>query len=206
MDDGTGDSEGDGAAGGGAAGGRAARDGAARGATPWEAAAPLVRAAQAGDALAMDDLLALVTPYVTRLCRPIAPLDWADAVQEALLAVFGGLRGLRDPQAFYGWVRVVTVREAVRLARRGSAEQPADPEDIARLGSLLPDDDGSGELSAQVRDVLARMPVRHRAVLVLRELEGLDERSAAELLQVAPGTVKSRLHRARSSFRKAWSR
>lgn len=200
MDDGTGD----GAGGSGAAGGRAAPENAA----PWETAAPLVRAAQAGDALAMDDLLALVTPYVTRLCRPIAPLDWADAVQEALLAVFGGLRGLRDPQAFYGWVRVVTVREAVRVARRGAAEQPADPEDIARLGSLLSGDDavGGGELSAQVRDVLARMPVQHRAVLVLRELEGLDERSAAALLQIAPGTVKSRLHRARSSFRKAWSR
>ncbi|WP_151481282.1 RNA polymerase sigma factor [Streptomyces albicerus] len=171
---------------------------------PWDAAAALVRAAQDGDALAMDDLLALVTPYVTRLCRPIAPVDWADAVQESLLAVFRGLRGLRDPQAFYGWVRTVTVREAVRQARRTEVEQAADPDDVARLAGLLSDD--GGELSAQVRDVLSRLPVQHRAVLVLRELEGLDERSAAELLQVAPGTVKSRLHRARSSFRKAWSR
>ncbi|NGO11572.1 sigma-70 family RNA polymerase sigma factor [Streptomyces sp. HC44] len=176
----------------------------ANGGEPWDAAAPLVRAAQAGDALAMDDLLVLVTPYVTRLCRPIAPVDWADAVQESLVAVFKGLRGLRDPRAFYGWVRTVTVREAVRQARRTAVEQPADPDDIARLGGLLSDD--GGELSAHVRDVLARLPVQHRAVLVLRELEGLDERSAAELLQVAPGTVKSRLHRARSSFRKAWSR
>ncbi|MFD7162086.1 RNA polymerase sigma factor [Streptomyces violascens] len=85
---------------------------------PWDAAAPLVRAAQRGDALAMDDLIKLVTPYVTRLCTPIAPADTADAVQEALLAVFRGLRGLRDPLAFYGWVRAVSVREAVRVARR----------------------------------------------------------------------------------------
>ncbi|MET8784036.1 sigma factor-like helix-turn-helix DNA-binding protein [Streptomyces sp. NPDC004589] len=48
------------------------------------------------------------------------------------------------------------------------------------------------------------MPVHHRAVLVLRELEELDERSAAKVLGIAPGTVKSRLHRARSAFRKAW--
>jgi RNA polymerase sigma factor (sigma-70 family) len=101
-------------------------------------------------------------------------------------------------------VRTVSVREAVRLARRTEVEQAADPDDVARLAGLLSDD--GGELSAQVRDVLSRLPVQHRAVLVLRELEGLDERSAAELLQVAPGTVKSRLHRARSSFRKAWSR
>ncbi|MFF4015474.1 RNA polymerase sigma factor [Streptomyces sp. NPDC001843] len=174
------------------------------GADPWEAAAALVRAAQSGDALAMDELLTLVTPYVTRLCGPIAPVDTADAVQEALVAVFKGVRGLRDPLAFYGWVRTVTVREAVRVARRTAVEKPADPDDLARLGELRAGSDG--ELPTDVRDVLARLPVRDRAVLVLRELEDLDERAVADLLGIAPGTVKSRLHRARASFRKAWSR
>ncbi|MER7175376.1 RNA polymerase sigma factor [Streptomyces mesophilus] len=180
-----------------------ARDAADAQATPWDAAVPLVRAAQRGDALAMDDLLTRVTPYVTRLCRPIAPADTADAVQEALLAVFKGLRTLRDPGAFYGWVRMVTVREAVRVARRTAVERPAEPDELVRLGGLRTD--GDTELSADVRDVLVRLPVHYRAVLVLRELEGLDERSAARLLGVAPGTVKSRLHRARSLFRKSWS-
>ncbi|MFD5582571.1 MULTISPECIES: RNA polymerase sigma factor [unclassified Streptomyces] len=168
----------------------------------WDAVAELVRAARAGDALAMDEVLTVVTPYVTRLCRPIALTDCEDAVQEALTAVFVGLRGLRDPQAFYGWVRTVTVREAVRVARRTVVERAADPDEVARLHGLVGDADG--EVPAQVRDVLARMPVHHRAVLVLRELEGLDEHSAAEVLGVAPGTVKSRLHRARAAFRKAW--
>ncbi|WP_225850011.1 RNA polymerase sigma factor [Streptomyces sp. HPF1205] len=169
---------------------------------PWDALAPLVRAARAGDALAMDEVLAAVTPYVTRLCRPIALSDAEDAVQEALTAIFVGLRGLRDPRAFYAWARTLTVREAVRVARRTAAERSVDPGEAARLRGLA--DAGDGELPAQVRDVLARMPARHRAVLVLRELEGLDEASAAEVLGVPPGTVKSRLHRARSAFRKAW--
>ncbi|MFI6564153.1 RNA polymerase sigma factor [Streptomyces sp. NPDC050534] len=164
--------------------------------------AALVRAARAGDALAMDEVLTAVTPYVNRLCRPIALSDSEDAVQEALTAVFVGMRRLRDPQAFYGWVRTVTVREAVRVARRTAAERAVDPDEVARLRGLV--GLGDGELSAQVRDVLARMPVHHRAVLVLRELEDLDERTAAEILGIAPGTVKSRLHRARSAFRKAW--
>ncbi|WP_307813893.1 sigma-70 family RNA polymerase sigma factor [Streptomyces sp. N35] len=180
-----------------------ARDAADAQPTPWDTALPLVRAAQRGDALAMDDLLTRVTPYVTRLCRPIAPADTADAVQEALTAVFKGLRGLRDPQAFYGWVRMVTIREAVRVARRTAVERPAEPDELARLGGLSADVDT--ELSADVRDVLSRLPVHYRAVLVLRELEGLDERSAARLLGLAPGTVKSRLHRARSLFRRSWS-
>ncbi|MFE0101017.1 RNA polymerase sigma factor [Streptomyces sp. NPDC059009] len=166
---------------------------------PWAAAALLVRAAQSGDALALNDLIDLLTPYVGRLCRPIALADSADAVQESLIAVFQGLPRLKDPRALYGWVRTVTVREAVRVARRGQRETPVGEfDDIASLPGP--------ERDADVRDVLRRLPGEHRAILVLRELEGLDERTAAEVLNVSRGTVKSRLHRARHTFRKAWAR
>jgi RNA polymerase sigma-70 factor (ECF subfamily) len=40
---------------------------------------------------------------------------------------------------------------------------------------------------------------------VLRDIEGLDERQASQILAVPPGTVRSRLFRARASFRKAWN-
>ena len=45
---------------------------------------------------------------------------------------------------------------------------------------------------------------QHRAVLVLRDLEGMDEQAAAAALDVPLGTVRSRLSRARRTFRKAW--
>ncbi|MFF3405289.1 RNA polymerase sigma factor [Streptomyces sp. NPDC002742] len=166
---------------------------------PWARAAPLVRAAQTGDALALNDLLDLLTPYVSRLCRPIALADSPDAVQESLIAVFQGLPKLREPRALYAWVRTITVREAVRVARRAEHETPVG--ELADLPSVH-----SPELAADVRDVLRRLSTEHRAVLVLRELEGLDERSAGRLLNISCGTVKSRLHRARHSFRKAWAR
>ncbi|MYR43725.1 RNA polymerase sigma factor [Streptomyces sp. SID5910] len=166
---------------------------------PWAAGGVLVRAAQAGDAMALNDLLGLLTPYVSRLCRPIALGHSADAVQEALIAVFQGLPRLRDPRALYAWVRTVTVREAVRVARRAERETPVcEFDDIAWPGSP--------ELAVDIRDVLTRMSTEHRAVLVLRELEGLDERSASRVLDISCGTMKSRLHRARHSFRKAWPR
>ncbi|MFI0939827.1 RNA polymerase sigma factor [Streptomyces sp. NPDC021020] len=166
---------------------------------PWVAAGPLVRAAQSGDALALGDLLDLLTPYITRLCTPIALADAPDAVQEALIAVFRNIGKLNDPVALYGWVRTITVREAVRVARRTARETPVEHVDG------LPDAAGP-ELASDVHDVLRRMTSEHRAVLVLRELEGLDEKAASEILNVSCGTVKSRLHRARNSFRKAWTR
>ena len=173
------------------------RAGLARSQRP-EASAALVRAAQRGDTLALHDLLDALAPYVARICGPIALDDAPDAAQEALIAVFRGLRALREPAALHGWVRAIATREAVRVARRR----------VARAADPLPDLPARGdpELAADVRDVLARLTPEHRAVLVLRDLEGLDEAAAAALLAVPEGTVKSRLHRARRSFREAWTR
>jgi RNA polymerase sigma factor (sigma-70 family) len=146
----------------------------------------------------MTSLMDQLMPYVGRICAPIALASGADAVQETLIVVFRRLSGLRDPDALHGWVRAIAVREAVRIARR---EARAVPTELAELPAR---DDA--QLGVDVRDTLARLSPEHRAVLVLRDLEGLDERAAAQLLGVAHGTVKSRLHRARDSFRKAWVR
>lgn len=160
----------------------------------------LVRAAQGGDTMAMNDLLDLLAPYVGRVCGPIALEHGPDAAQEALTAVFRNLRSLREPAALHGWVRRISTREAVRVARREAARRAAlTAAEISEVPAP-----GDPALAADVRDVLARLTPEHRAVLVLRDLEGLDEREAATLLSVPEGTVKSRLHRARSSFRKVW--
>jgi RNA polymerase sigma-70 factor (ECF subfamily) len=159
--------------------------------------ADLVRSAQHGDAIAMNALLDRLTPYVGRLCGPIALQDSADAAQEALISVFQNLKALNEPAALYGWVRRIAVREAVRVAQRSARARPAE---LAELPAP-----GSPELAADIRDVLDRLSPEHRAILVLREIEGLDEKDAAQLLHISPGAAKSRLSRARSSFRKAWS-
>ncbi len=166
-------------------------------ADPADRGIALVRAARRGDTLALHDLLDHLTPYIARICRPIALDDGPDATQEALVAVFSRLRSLREPEALYGWVRAISVREAVRVAKRAGRARPAELTDIPERGDP--------QLAADIDDVLARLSPGHRAVLVLRDIEGMDEESAAALLGVPTGTAKSRLHRARQSFRKAWS-
>lgn len=166
---------------------------------PWGAAGGLVRSAQSGDAMALNDLLDLLTPYVSRLCNPIALADSADAVQEALISVFRNIGQLKDPTALYAWVRTITVREAVRVAKRAARETP-----VPRIEDFPAAQ--SQELVGDVHDVLRRLTSEHRAVLVLRELEGLDEKAVGAVLNISCGTVKSRLHRARNNFRKAWTR
>jgi RNA polymerase sigma-70 factor (ECF subfamily) len=104
---------------------------------------------------------------------------------------------LREPAALFGWARRIAVRESVRVARGAAAVVPVDVLD-SLPGRADP------ELGVDVADTLQRLGPEQRAILVLRDLEGLDVAEAARLLDVAPGTVKSRLHRARAAFRERW--
>jgi RNA polymerase sigma factor (sigma-70 family) len=156
-----------------------------------------VAAAQQGDALALDQLLDELAPYVRSLCARIAPSSADDATQEALLAVFRGLPSLRAPEAIMTWVRAVTVRTAMRLARQADHEvavgrTPADPAASCFQGL------------ADIDDAMARLPLAQRTVLILRAREGLSEQEIATTLGIPAGTVKSRLHRARAAFREMW--
>jgi RNA polymerase sigma-70 factor (ECF subfamily) len=162
--------------------------------------AALVRSAQRGDRLAVSELLDLLTPYIRKLCGPIALDDGADATQESLIVIFRSINQLRDPATLFGWARTIAVREAIRIAKRNARFVPTNLEHVDISST------GDPQLAADIRDTLDRLSPAHRAVLVLRDIEGLDEQHAAELLNIPQGTVKSRLSRARLRFRKAWGK
>jgi RNA polymerase sigma-70 factor (ECF subfamily) len=161
--------------------------------------AATVRAAQRGDPMAMDALVDALMPYVGQICGAIALEHGEDAAQNTLIAVLRKLRSLSEPAAVRSWVRTIATREAVRVARRARAEQPlAEMADVAaRTGDPI--------TAMEIRDQLERLEPQQRAVLVLRDLEGLSEAEVGQLLELPPGTVKSRLHRARARFRRGWT-
>ena len=92
--------------------------------------ADLVRAAQRGDTVAMNELLDRLAPYVGRICAPIALGNAADAAQEALIAVFRSLPRLREPAAVFGWARAIAVREAIKVSRAAERQVPSDLTDL----------------------------------------------------------------------------
>jgi RNA polymerase sigma factor (sigma-70 family) len=161
--------------------------------------AATVTAAQRGDPMAMDALVDELMPYVGQICGAIALQHGEDAAQNALIAVLRNLRRLEHPAALRGWVRTIATREAVRVARRARLERPLADVPEPRTAAADP------RASVEIRDQLERLEPEQRAVLVLRDLEGLGEQEVARLLELPEGTVKSRLHRARARFRKEWS-
>jgi RNA polymerase sigma-70 factor (ECF subfamily) len=125
-----------------------------------------------------------------------------DAVQDALVGAWRGLRALRDPSAWDGWLYRLTVwacyRAARREKRRTSVEvRVAPPDDLP--GSVdpsawLPDRDG-------MERELDRLPVDQRAVVVLHFYLDLPLTEVAEILGIPVGTAKSRLHRGLEALR-----
>jgi RNA polymerase sigma-70 factor (ECF subfamily) len=158
-----------------------------------------VRAAQRGDLVAINALLNELTPWVGRLCASIALDRGADAMQETFIIVLRNLVTLREPAAFRAWVRRIAVREALRIVNGDRELAVGDVADLPPVPAPADLD-----TAIDVRATLVELAPLQRAVLVLRDLEDLSEEQTAAVLGVEVGTVKSRLHRARSAFRTGW--
>jgi len=163
-----------------------------------------IRRAQRGDPAALEEVLRDLAPYLGRICGAIALQAGDDALQETMVNVARHLGSLREPAALRGWARRIAVREAVRAATHGR-DVPVDLAGVDPAGLDPRRVVGDGSTAVEVWAVLESLEPDQRAVLVMRHLDGLDELEMAEALQVARGTVKSRLHRARAAFRERWT-
>lgn len=123
-----------------------------------------------------------------------------DAVQEALVAAWRDLAGLRDPDRFEAWLHRLLVRACYREARRTRR--------IARLEvHVTPIEVGEADETRMIadRDQLERgfrrLDPDQRAIVVLHFFSGLPLTEVAGVLAIPVGTVKSRLHRATQTMR-----
>ncbi len=176
--------------------------------TPAPPIAQLVADARRGDRAALEALLSAVAPAVhrfgLRMCRHDADAD--DVLQDTLIAITHGLDGFAGRASFTSWAFALARSACVRR-RRGLKNQPPapDPHPDARADEA-PNPEAcasDGELARVVVRALDTLAEEQREVLVLRDVEELSAREAAEALGVSEGALKSRLHRARAALRAA---
>lgn len=138
--------------------------------------------------------------------------DALDAVQEAFTRAFRSLDRYGGRGSFAGWLRRIAVNLAVdgiRRRPRGVVGSPPAGEAGADPAPRVPaPGPGPGqaaetrELGHALNEALARLPAIHRAVIVLKEIEGMSCDAVAATLRCSVGTVMSRLHYARKKLQR----
>jgi len=160
----------------------------------------LVARAVDGDRRALEVLLDRHADRIHGVCRRIVahPEDALDATQEALIAIARSITRFDGRAAFSTWCYRIATNAALdelrRTRRRPVPAHPDLPEPVA--GGSGPDDIVVARLDVDA--ALQRVPEEFRAAVVLRDLCDLDYAEIAEVLDIPPGTVRSRISRGRA--------
>ena len=180
----------------------------------------LVRQSQSGDTAAMERL---ILKYQNRIYNTILKMcgnadDAAELTQETFVKSIESIDKFKGKSSFYTWLfRIavnLTLNHCQRNSRFATCSLETEETDLdGRSRQVLKDflDDGratdpavlaqSRELCALAMRSLLQLEEPQRAVMVLRDIEGMDYTQIAEVLNIELGTVRSRLSRARSRLR-----
>lgn len=155
--------------------------------------------------------------FASRMCRSAE--DARDVLQETFLAAFRGLQDFRGEAKMSTWLFRIAANACRKMRRRRTYE----PARLLSIEDVLPAPGGQildvadaaegpeaatlrHELQAALEASIAELPPPYRAVLILRDIEGLSTEEVAEVLALSVPNVKSRLHRARLFVRNAMIR
>jgi RNA polymerase sigma-70 factor (ECF subfamily) len=157
----------------------------------------------------------LVCRYQDRLFNTVFRLldsaeDAQDVVQEAFLSAYQSLDSFKGDSQFYTWLYRIAFNTAISLKRKqrvvlsmhtareeGGDVEPLDVSEYSQPEHALE----KAEEERRIQLALGRLSPEHRAVLIMKDMEGQKYETMAEVLQVPIGTIRSRLHRARLELR-----
>ena len=171
----------------------------------------LVHRAQRGDRQAYGVLVERYERAALATARHVLGDSHAaeDATQEAFVAAYRGLVGLRDGTRFGAWVLKIVQRESMRLTKQ--RRRTLGVEAVARMSGpdLREADERSGELDQNSQDVLAavqRLPPQERVVVALRYFDGLSVAEIARATGRPLGTVTKQLSRSLARLRQTFQK
>ena len=180
----------------------------------------LVQKSQAGDTMAMERL---ILKYQNRIYNVILkmcgnPDDAAELAQEAFVKVIESIGKFKGRSSFYTWLFRIAVNLTLNYCQRNAKmatrsldaeDNQADGQSRQVLKDFLTDDSVADPAALAQRRELCDLALQamldldepQRAVMVLRDIEGMDYAQIADVLNIELGTVRSRLSRARSHLR-----
>jgi RNA polymerase sigma-70 factor (ECF subfamily) len=176
----------------------------------------LVERCQRGELEAFETLVGLYRDrvYAHAFAMLRNEQDATDLSQEAFVKAWRAIRGFKNNSSFYTWIYRITTNLAIDFVRKRDRrptvplEEAVDPDadvdvEVAPSSQTSPTDEAQRtELRQQIEAALAELSPDHRAVIQLREFEGLEYVEIAKAVGCSLGTVMSRLHYARKHMQK----
>jgi RNA polymerase sigma-70 factor, ECF subfamily len=161
--------------------------------------AQVLATARSGDRGALEALLRHHYARIWTVCRQLTgdDADASDAAQNAMIAIVRGLPGFDGRSRFTTWSYRIAVNASLDELRR-RRRRHSEPLDDQVLQGFEGGDPGL--LRLQIDAALRRLSPEFRAAVVLRDLCGLDYAEIAEVLEIPPGTVRSRIARGRAAL------
>ena len=174
----------------------------------------LLRRAREGDPDAFEKLMTEAEPLVWRVCwHYLGDRENAsDCGQESMIKIWRSLGNYRGDCAFESWVYRIAANCCLDFLRRRKRDRSVSLEPLREQGFDPPDEHPgteeqviSADRHARIRAAIAALPEDQRDALVLTQLEGRSYEETARLLDTSPGTVKSRVSRARAKLKEIFS-
>ncbi|QUA52766.1 RNA polymerase sigma factor [Aristaeella lactis] len=125
-----------------------------------------------------------------------SPQDRQDAVQECVWKAWRKLPQLRDESLFKAWIMRILVNECKRMHRAHWREVAVDEIEIEQ-----PDGVDNRLRDEVLHSAVMQLPEKLRLAVTLFYIDGFSMRETAQILRCPEGTVKQRLHRARTALR-----
>ena len=132
-----------------------------------------------------------------------------DISQEAFIRVLKSISSCDPSRGFKSWFDRVVVNLSIDYLRKHRKVRPVGIDLIAepKAHTIGPEDETiRNETRRRVHEVLAMLPLKHKTVLVMRDINGMDFADMAEIFGKSQGTVRWRLSKARQAFKRLWKR
>ncbi len=166
----------------------------------------LLKKAQKGDIAAFEELVSSNQSHIYNLCYRMThnAQDAEDMAQEALLKAWRNLNRFNAKSSFSTWLHRIAVNTCLDKLRKKKAKTVSIQE-MGETGQLITDERSMHiqERSAdrqQLKEALKALPPKHRAIIILRDVQGYSYEEISDILKCPMGTVRSRLARARNKI------
>lgn len=164
-----------------------------------------------GDTSAFQEIVLAYQDTIYRLCfRMLGDHHNAqDATQDTFLKAYQNLKSFKPDASLYTWLYRIAVNTCIDYKRRSVSESlfkrfSNNENSVEQEPSGSPSPEmlsESGQLAAALQKALGKLSKKLRAVIVMKEVEGLSYEDIAGVMDISIGTVKSRISRAREELK-----